>query len=98
MSIIEARIATLERRSHYASKPILLSLYVDSLNPFGEVYELTDTTGNSWTRQPDESEEQFMDRACANVQRNASGVAHLTGFCECGEAKTRSQQSGVLCL
>lgn len=82
MQNLEKRIAALELATPQADDLTVIRRYVRPGHLDDEIYLLTDSDGNAWTRQPNETEEAFIDRASKDVKRNAWGIGSLSGRCE----------------
>lgn len=77
MQKLEKRIAALEATSTPADDMTIIRRFVSPGHLDAEIHRLRDDDGKLWTRQPGESEQELIDRASKEVQRNPWGVASL---------------------
>ena len=79
MQSLEKRIAALEQADQFMEE---ITFVIRFLSPGGldnETHRLTDSDGNSWTRQLGETEQELIDRASKETRRIAWGVACVSG-------------------
>ena len=75
---LEKRIAALEAATPPAADLTIIRHYVRPGHLDAEIYRLRDDDDRVWTRQPNETEQELIDRASLEVKRNSWGVACLT--------------------
>lgn len=73
---IERRISALEATKPPEDTTIILR-FVNCGEVDAELYSLGEGQGALWTRRPDETEKDLIDRATREVKRNALGFAFL---------------------
>lgn len=78
MQNLDKRVAALESKSGQAENLTFIRHYVSAGHLDEEIYRLRDDYGNTWTRQPNETEQELKDRATKEVKRNPLGFAILT--------------------
>ena len=78
MQTLERRICALEQASPHNEPMTIIRRIVDPGHLDAEIHRLRAADGELWTRQQDETEQAFMDRASSEVTRNATGFAALT--------------------
>jgi hypothetical protein len=78
MPSLESRIEALECAAPQREGITIIRRHITpgELNP--AIVGLRADDGQTWQRQPGESEQELIDRAAREVQRNAWGVASLT--------------------
>jgi len=78
MQAIEKRIAALEQAAPPADGLVIVRRFVSPGQPKAEIHRLRADDGELWTRQPGETEQDFIDRASREVKRNEWGSAGLS--------------------
>lgn len=78
MQNLEKRIAVLESANPPADEITIIRRFVSPGHFDAEIYRLRDDDGKLWTRQPDEAEQELIDRASLEVKRSPWGIASLT--------------------
>ena len=73
---IERRITALEATQPPEDITMLLR-FVNCEEMDAELHGLDDNKGARWIRQPDETEQDLIDRATREVKRNVLGMAFL---------------------
>ena len=77
MQSLEKRITALETTSAPADDMTIIRRVVSPGHLDAEIHRLRDDDGKLWTRQPDETEQELVDRATFEVKRTPLGVASL---------------------
>ena len=79
MQSLERRIAELEKAGTTGEEPMTIVIrWMTRENLKEEIQELHDSKGSrQWTRQPGETEQEFIDRADFEVRRDGPGCALL---------------------
>ena len=79
MPSFERRIAELEKAGSTNDGPMTIIIRLMTCGKLdAEIYELHDSKGcQQWKRQPEEAEQEFIDRATREVTRNGPGCALL---------------------
>lgn len=78
MQAIEKRIAALEQAAPPADGLVIVRRFVSPGHLDAEIHRLRGDDGELWTRQPGETEQDFIDRASGEVKRNEWGTAGLS--------------------
>lgn len=78
MPNLEPRIAALEKASPETEGLVLIRRFVSPGRLTEEIHRLQSDTGQQWTRQPGETEQELIDRASREATRNQWGVASLS--------------------
>ena len=78
MPSLEPRIAALEKASPATEGLVLIRRFVSPGRLTEEIQRLQSDTGEQWTRQPGETEQELIDRASREATRNQWGVASLS--------------------
>ncbi len=74
---LETRIAALERAQPDAKSWTIIRRIVSPDNLHAAINHIRAADGQVWARLPDESEQDFTDRASREVKRNQWGNAQL---------------------
>ena len=78
MKNLEPRIAALEQASPAGREPLTLIARLEAPGAVGaEVQTVRTIAGATWERRPGETEQELIDRASREAERNAIGVALL---------------------
>ena len=81
MQSLERRIAELEKSGSTGEGP--QTIIIRGMTPGNlevEIQELHDSkSGQQWQRQPEETEQEFIDRASRELKRDGLGCALLIG-------------------
>jgi len=77
MQNLDRRIAALEQASPPADGMVIIRRFVSPGHLDAEIHRLRADDGELWTRQPGETEQDFIDRASREVKRNEWGSAGL---------------------
>jgi len=77
MPTLERRVCALESASPSADELTIIWRIVSPGRLDDEIYGLRDDDGSLWTRLPEETEQELIDRATIAVQRSQRGVARL---------------------
>ena len=77
MTNLDTRLSTLEKATGMNGPDTIIISFMARKGEEKELTALKDHRGTTWTRTPDESEDQFIDRAKAEVVRNKGGIAML---------------------
>jgi hypothetical protein len=78
MPSLEPRIAALEKASPAPEGMVIIRRFVSPGHLDAPILCLRSDTGEEWTRQPGETEQELIDRASREVKRNQWGVASLS--------------------
>ena len=80
MHALEKRIATLEQASPKADTVVFIILVgMGEADKHRELVHIYDNHDKHWHREPNETEQEFKDRATAETPRNGNNVALLFG-------------------
>ena len=81
MPSLEKRIAALEQSQPAHENKTVFMVFRGLGTPETEIYKLRDSLAGTdcqyWTREPDETEEVFKERASRQAKRGPDGVAML---------------------
>ena len=82
MHALEKRIAALEQASPQADTVVFIILVgMGEADKHRELVHLHNNHDNHWHREPNETEQEFKDRATAETPRKENNVALLFGEC-----------------
>ena len=82
MHALEKRIATLEQASPQADTVVFIILVgMGEADKHRELVHIYDNHDNHWHRGPNETEQEFKDRATVETPRKENNVALLFGEC-----------------
>jgi len=88
MLTIQKRLAALEATTAPADEITIICKFVSPGHSDAEIHRLRDNDGKLWTRLPDETEQQLIDRASLEVKRSPWGVALLIeAHCRAGSER-----------
>ena len=82
MHALKKRIATLEQASPQADTVVFIILVgMGEADKHRELVHIYDNHDSHWHRRPNETEQEFKDRATAETPRKENNVALLFGEC-----------------
>ncbi len=79
MQNLERRVSDLEKAQPPARGMTIIRRFVSPGHLNAEIDHISDDAGNKWTRQPDETEKAFTDRAKSETLANPWGIKCLSG-------------------
>lgn len=79
MQSLKSRILALEKRKSPNQFTVIIRRFVAPGHVGDEIDHIEDRNGKSWSRQPGETEDDFIDRAKSECSPNPKGIPMLTG-------------------
>ena len=78
MQKLENRISALEATNAPVNNMTIIRRFVSPGGCDGEIYRLRDNNDTLWTRHLGETEQELIERAAREVERNVLGISTLT--------------------